>query len=121
LTYACCWYSPDLEVVGPHEDIGNTLAGHAQNPLVKVLWLGVCDTALESRVDQTVHALDLVLLGQHRDVVLERVGHPEALVAHVRDTLVRVPVILLGQGLVNAVVEVLVVGEDDVAADIVEL
>lgn len=32
-----------------------------------------------------------------------------------------VPVILLGKGLVNAVVEVLVVGEDDMATDIVEL
>jgi hypothetical protein len=31
------------------------------------------------------------------------------------------PVILLGEGLVEAVVEVLVVGEDDVATDIVEL
>lgn len=31
------------------------------------------------------------------------------------------PVVLLGQRLVDAVVEVLVVGEDDVAADIVEL
>jgi hypothetical protein len=32
-----------------------------------------------------------------------------------------VPVILLGQGFVDAVVEVLVVGEDDVAANVVEL
>lgn len=31
------------------------------------------------------------------------------------------PVIVLGKGLVDAVVEVLVVGEDDVATDIVEL
>jgi hypothetical protein len=34
---------------------------------------------------------------------------------------VRVPVIILGEGLVDAVVEVLVVGEDDMATDIVEL
>jgi hypothetical protein len=34
---------------------------------------------------------------------------------------VGVPVPLLGQGLVNAVVEVLVVGKDNVAADVVEL
>ena len=33
----------------------------------------------------------------------------------------RVPVVLLGEGLVDAVVEVFVVREDDVAADIVEL
>lgn len=32
-----------------------------------------------------------------------------------------VPVILLGQSLVEAVVEILVVGEDNMAADIVEL
>lgn len=33
----------------------------------------------------------------------------------------RVPVILLGESFIDAVVEVLVVGEDDVAADIVKL
>jgi hypothetical protein len=32
-----------------------------------------------------------------------------------------VPVIVVGEGLVDAVVEVLVVGEDDMAADVVEL
>jgi len=32
-----------------------------------------------------------------------------------------VPVGLVGEGFIDAVVEVLVVGEDDVAADIVEL
>lgn len=32
-----------------------------------------------------------------------------------------VPVVLLGEGLVDAVVEVLVVGEDDMATDVVEL
>ena len=32
-----------------------------------------------------------------------------------------VPVVLLGEGLVDAVVEVLVVREDDMAADVVEL
>jgi hypothetical protein len=31
------------------------------------------------------------------------------------------PVLILGEGLVDAVVEVLVVGEDNVAADIVQL
>ena len=76
---------------------------------------------LESGIDQSVYALDLVLLGKHGDVVLERVGDPKALVAHVGDALVGVPVILAGQCLVNAVVEVLVVREDDVTADIVEL
>ena len=63
----------------------------------------------------------MVLLGQHGDVVLEGVRDPETLVADVRDTLVGVPVLLLGQGLVNAVVEVLVVGEDNVATNIVQL
>jgi hypothetical protein len=40
---------------------------------------------------------------------------------HVRDPLVGVPVLRLGQGLVDAVVKVLVVGEDDMATDVVEL
>jgi hypothetical protein len=63
----------------------------------------------------------LVLLGKHGDVVLERVGNPQALVADVWDTLVGVPVIITGESLVDAVVEVFVVGEDNVAADIVKL
>lgn len=63
----------------------------------------------------------MVLLGQSGNVVLERVWDPDALVANVGDTLVVVPVGLVGQSLIDAVVEVLVVGEDDVAADIVEL
>jgi hypothetical protein len=43
------------------------------------------------------------------------------LAANVGNTLVGVPVLLLGEGLVDAVVEVLVVGENNVTADIVEL
>jgi hypothetical protein len=43
------------------------------------------------------------------------------LATDVGDALMRVPVILLRKGLVNAVVEVFVVGEDNVAADVVEL
>ena len=61
------------------------------------------------------------MLGQLGDIVLEGVGNPDTLVTNVGDTLVSVPVILLGKGLVDAVVKVLVVGEDDVTTDIVEL
>jgi hypothetical protein len=43
------------------------------------------------------------------------------LAANVGDTLVGVPILLLGEGLVDAVIEVLVVGEDNVTADIVKL
>jgi hypothetical protein len=43
------------------------------------------------------------------------------LAADVGDALVGVPVLVAGQGLVDAVVKVLVVGEDDMAADVVEL
>jgi hypothetical protein len=43
------------------------------------------------------------------------------LAADIRDALVGEPVVVVGQGLVDAVVEVLVVGEDDMAADVVEL
>jgi hypothetical protein len=44
-----------------------------------------------------------------------------ALAAHVRDALVGEPVVVAREGLVDAVVEVLVVGEDDMATDVVEL
>jgi hypothetical protein len=43
------------------------------------------------------------------------------LAANVGDSLMGVPVGLVGESLVDAVVEVLVVGEDNVATDIVEL
>lgn len=112
---------PDLVVVGAHEHISNTLTLHSQNPLVKVLGLSVGDTALHGSVNEAINGLDLVFLGQDGDVVLEGVRNPEALVANVGDSLVSVPVILLGESLVDAVVEVLVVGEDDVTANIVEL
>ena len=114
-------HGPDLVVVGTHEDIGETLTVHTQDPLIEVLGLGVGDTDLEGGVDEVRETLGLVLLGQNGDVVLEGVGNPEALVTNVGDTLVGEPVILLGKSLVDAVVEVLVVREDDVTTDIVEL
>jgi hypothetical protein len=43
------------------------------------------------------------------------------LAANVGDALVGEPVVVVGQSLVDAVVEVLVVGEDDVATNVVEL
>lgn len=121
MTYGGGGNSPDLEVVRAHEDVGNVGAHLAHNPLVEVLGLRLGDSGLQRSVDQTIEGRNLVLLGQHRDVVLERVRDPEALVANVGDALMVVPVVLLGQGLVEAVVEVLVVGEDNVAANIVQL
>ena len=50
---------------------------------------------------------------------MERVGHPEAFVADVGDALVGVPVAFVRESFIDAVVEVFVVGEDYVAADIV--
>ena len=114
-------HSPDLVVVGPHEDIGKTLAVHAQDPLIEVLGLSVGNANLQGSVDQVGETTSLILLRQHGNVVLEGVGNPEALVTNVGDTLVGEPVILLGKSLVDAVVEVLVVREDDVTTDIVEL
>jgi hypothetical protein len=76
-------HSPDLVVVRPHENVRNTLADVAQNPLIEVLGLGGGHARLEGGVDHAVHACDLVLLGEHGDVVLEGVGDPEALVADV--------------------------------------
>ena len=113
-------HGPDLVVVGPHEDVGNTLAAVAQDPLIEVLGLSVGYTVLKSGIDHALNALDLILIGQHGDVVLERIGDPETLVAHIGNALMCVPIIFLGKSLVNAVVEVLVVREDNVATDIVE-
>lgn len=76
---------------------------------------------LKSSVDHALQTSDLVLLGEHGDVVLEGVGNPEALVADVGDSLVDEPVVVLGESLVQAVVEVLVVGEDDMTANVVQL
>lgn len=72
-------------------------------------------------INHAVNALDLVLLGKHRDVVLEGVGNPEALATDVGNTLVLVPVLIIGESLVDAVIEVFVVGEDNVTTDIVKL
>ena len=93
----------------------------AHNPLIKVLGLGLGDSSLLRRINQTLNGCNLVLLGQHRDVVLERIRDPETLVADVGDTLVGIPVIVLRECLIDAIVEVLVVGEADVTTDIVEL
>lgn len=97
------------------------LAHLAHNPLVEVLGLGAGHGAVHGSINQAVHRCHLILLGQHGDVVLEGVGDPKALVAHVGDALVVEPVILLGQSLVETVVEVLVVGEDNVATNVVQL
>jgi hypothetical protein len=63
----------------------------------------------------------LIIFRQDGDVVLERVWDPEVFASHIGDTLMCVPIIYLRESLVNAVVEVFVVGEDDMAANIVEL
>ena len=120
-TYLGGRHSPDLVVVGSHENIGNTSTHHADDPLIEVLGLGVGHTALHGSVNHAVNALDLLLLGEHGNVVLEGVRDPLASEADVGDTLVGVPVVIAGEGLVDAVIKVLVVREDDVSTDIVKL
>jgi hypothetical protein len=112
---------PDLEVVRAHEKVGDTSTHHADNPLVEVLGLVVGNASLKGSVDHAVNALDLLGLGKHGDVVLEGVRDPFFLATDVGDTLVCEPVVILGESLVDAVVEVLVVGKDNVATDIVQL
>lgn len=113
--------SPDFEVVWAHEKVGKTDTHLTENPLVKGLGLCVGDASFQSSVDHTLNAANLLLLGKHGDVVLERVGNPLALATDVGDTLVSVPVVGLGESLVNAVVEVLVMRENNVTTDIVQL
>jgi hypothetical protein len=112
---------PDLVVVRTHEKVGDTSTHHADDPLVEVLGLVVGNASLKSSIDHAVNALDLLRLGKHGDVVLEGVRDPFFLATNVGDTLVGEPVLILGKSLVDAVVEVLVVGEDNVATDIVQL
>lgn len=119
-TNLCGGHGPDLEIVRAHEDVGNARPHRAQDPLVKRGRL-LGRVGLEGGVDQSVEALELVGFLEDGDVVLERVWDPSSLEADVRDALVGVPVVLCGECLVDAVVEVLVVGEDDVSADVEEL
>lgn len=120
-TYLSGGHSPDLEVVRSHEEVSDANTHVTKNPLVESLGFRVGNTGFQSGINQAINALNLVLLGKHGDVVLERVGNPLALAAHIGDTLVVVPVIGLGESLIEAVVEVLVVGEDDMATNVVEL
>ena len=120
-TYLTWRHGPHLKVVRTSKDIREGCSQIPHIPLVKVLRLSVGHAGVQRSIDQGVDTLDLVVLGQNRDVVLEGVGHPETLVADIRDTLVGVPVGFIGESLVETVVKVLVVREDDMAADIVEL
>lgn len=74
---------PDFVVVGTHEDIGNSLTGHSQDPLIEIFGLGIGNAALQSRINEAVNALDLILLGKHGDIVLEGIRDPKALVADI--------------------------------------
>jgi hypothetical protein len=120
-TYLGGGNGPNLEVVWSHEEVGNSDSHLTHDPLIEGLRLRGGDTSFQCGVNQTINALDLLLLGQHGNVVLERIRDPLSLAANVGDTLVRVPVIRLGKSLVDAVVKVLVVREDDMATNIVEL
>jgi hypothetical protein len=93
----------------------------ANDPFVKVLWFGIGDAAFQRGVNHAIHAIDLVLGRQHGDVVLEGVWHPEVLAADIADALVGVPILVIWERFIDAIVEVLVVGEDDMTANVVEL
>lgn len=75
--------SPDFVVVWSHEHIRNALTHHSDNPLIEVGGLCVGGCCMQSCVNHTIDSLDLVLLIQHRNVVLEWVWDPETLVAHI--------------------------------------
>ena len=88
---------------------------------VEILRFVVGHPSLYCSINHAVQASSLVLLGEHRDVVLEGIRNPEALEADIGDALMRIPVIFVGKRLVNAVVEILVMREYDMATDVVEL
>jgi hypothetical protein len=76
---------------------------------------------LNGCVDEISETTSLLLFGQDCDVVLERIWDPKTLIADIRDTLVLIPIIRFGKSFVDNIVEVLVVGEDDMASNIEEL
>jgi hypothetical protein len=112
-------HGPDLEVIWPHEHVRDSTAHHANDPLVEVLRLRTVHLSFQRRVNHAIHTKDLIFFGQHGDIVLEGVWDPEVSAPDVRDALVGIPVALLWKCLVDAVVEVLVVGKDDMATDVV--
>lgn len=121
--YLGCWNSPNLKVIRTHENLIQTISNIPNVPLVKVTRLvrGGTRAGLESSINKTVQALHLLVFGQQGDVVLEGIGDPTVLVADVGDTLVLIPVGGTRQGFIEAIVEVLVVREDDMTTDIEEL
>ena len=121
VSYLRSRHSPNLKIIRPHKRIRNAHPVIPHDPIVEILGLRIAHPCLEGRIDHPFQADDLIVFGQHRDVVLEGVGDPEAFVADVGDALVVVPVAFVGEGFVDAVVEVFVVREDYVAANVVEL
>lgn len=119
--HLCGWHGPDLVVVRSHEKVRDSNADISQDPFIKILWLSVGHPCFYSGINHAIHALDLLFLWKHGNVVLEWIWYPKVLAADVRDSLMGVPVGLVGKCLVDAVIEVLVVGEDNMTADIVEL
>ena len=119
--YLCGGHSPYFVVVRSHKNVGNTNTSHAKNPIVKIGGFGVGYAMLKCGVNHAVQTLNLVFLGKHRNVVLEGIRDPKALVAYVGDALVFVPVFLSGKRLVYAIIEVLVMGENDMAANVIKL
>lgn len=91
-------------------------------PLIKVIGF-ICrntSTSIQGRINQTADRFDLILLIKHGNVVLERIGHPAVLVVRVGNTLVFIPVLVSGEGFLEAVVEIFVMGEDDMASYVEE-
>mmetsp|Transcript_14864 Transcript_14864/g.41788 ORF Transcript_14864/g.41788 Transcript_14864/m.41788 type:complete len:575 (-) Transcript_14864:45-1769(-) len=112
-------HSPHLEVVWPHEDVGNPLTHDTHDPLIKVLRLTLGRGAGYLGRHQPVQAVYLIFLVQGTDVVLERIGDVAALDPDIRHSLQGVPMLLPGAaGCVKQLVKVLVVAEDHVAAHV---
>jgi hypothetical protein len=107
---------PHLEVVGHHEVLGEPGAELLHDELLEVLDLRQVER-LTLRLDEAEHALEHDFLRQVLDVVLQRVrqeapAHPDPRLAHQL-------LVLVAHQLVEQAVEVLVVREQDVPADVV--
>ena len=76
-------HRPDFEVVRSHEQICDSSTHHTDDPLIERLRFWWVVTSFECGVNHAINALDLLLLRQHGNVVLERVGNPLVLAANI--------------------------------------
>mmetsp|Transcript_15082 Transcript_15082/g.17401 ORF Transcript_15082/g.17401 Transcript_15082/m.17401 type:complete len:261 (-) Transcript_15082:181-963(-) len=106
-------YGPHFKVVGPHEQICDSLAELPDEILFEVLRL--LSVRLAVNIDKSVEGLLLVVVGQPMDIVLKWVRHPNSRNPHPRLTLQLVPFL---DRKIHRIVEIGVVREDNMTTKV---